>query len=225
MKKIFTFIVLSFIIFSEYSAQAKDDLWNKAVNISEKNKNYKASNIILFVDDLKKDLTVNSSQQIYQKLRKGKEIKYDTVKVIKDGKDITEETLKKRNSDKNRKSFLEDNDIFDKKVQDKITYSKSGSENINSIICTVYSYNFNKNDKEKYAGKAWINKENGNPVKVEYTMSPLPMGLKEILIKYNYETKKDKTYLKTIFAQGEASFLLLKKIFRMKLELKDHKNI
>ena len=221
MKVILSFI---FVLFYSISAFSKDDIWNKAVEISEKNKNYRANNIVLFIDDMNKDGTVASSQEIYQKLRLGKEIKYDTVKVIKDGKDITQETLKKR-KDKNRRSFLEDNDIFSKKIQDKITTNRSGTDTINSINCNIYSYKFDKNEKEKYEGKVWLNKENGSPVKVEYTMNPLPIGLKNISIKYLYETKKDKTYIKTIIAEGEASLLIFKKIFRMRANLKDYKDI
>lgn len=218
------FLITAFIMINiSLAAYANDDLWNKAVLVSEKNKNYKAGQIILYIDDLNKDGTVSSSQEIYQKLKPGKEIKYDTFKVIKDHKDITEETLKKRKSDKNRKSFLEGNNIFDSKVQDKITSNYLKSEKINSLDCGVYNYKFNKNNNEKYEGKAWINKSNGNLVKVEYTMNPLPIGLKEIFIKYDYETNKDKNYLKTITANGEASFLFYKKIFRMKALLKDFK--
>lgn len=219
-------IIISIMLFFFFSfpVLAKDTLWDKAVLITEKNKNYRSGNIVLYIDDLNKDGTVASSQEIHQKIRLGKEIKYDTTKVIKDGKDITQEALKK-NQSKNRKSFLDESDIFDKKVQNKISIKKLNQSTVNGINCDTYSYRFEKNDKEKYDGKAWINNQNGNPVKVEYTLNPLPMGLKNILITYNYENKKDKNYIKNIKAEGEASLIIFKKIFRMKADLKNYRDI
>lgn len=219
-------IIVSVILFLSFSfpALAKDALWDKAILITEKNKNYRANNIVLYIDDLNKDGTIASSQEIHQKIRLGKEIKYDTNKVIKDGKDITKKTLKK-NQSKNRKSFLEESDIFEKKVQSKISMQKLNQSTVNGINCTIYSYRFEKNDKEKYDGKAWINTQNGNPVKVEYTLNPLPMGLKSILVTYTYENKKDKNYIKNIKAEGEASLIIFKKIFRMKADLKNYRDI
>lgn len=220
-----TIVTLVFFMLLGSEALAKDSLWTKAIDISEKNKNYKAQNVVLYIDDLNKDGTVNSSQEIYQKLRAGKNIKYDTVKVLKDNKDITQEALKKQKEQKNRGSFLDENDIFSKKVQDKISSEKVGSQNISGTVCDIYSYKFDKNEKEKYEGKAWINNQTGTPVKVEYSMNPLPIGLKSLSIIYLYETQKNKTYIKNIKADGEASFLIFKKIFRMKADLKDFKEI
>jgi hypothetical protein len=219
-------ISLFFIFLSCSNVLAKDSVWNKALEVSEKNKNYRAKNIVMYIDDLNKDGDVVSSQEIHQKIRQSNEIKYDTIKVLKDGKDITEESLKKRKEQKNKRaSFLEDNDIFSMKVQNKITSEKIGSQLIDGFVTHVYSYSYNKNDKENYQGKAWINTKTGEPIKIEYTMNPLPMGLKNLTVLYNYETQNNKTYIKTIKANGEASFLLFKKIFRMKVDLKNYKQM
>ncbi|MFN8578910.1 MAG: hypothetical protein U0354_18935 [Candidatus Sericytochromatia bacterium] len=218
-------ISIAFILFSIKISLANDTTWSKAIDISEKSKNYRAKNVYTTIYELNKDGSIASNQEIYQKIRLGKEIKYDTIKVIKDGKDITQEALKKRKEQKKRDFFTEENDIFSNKVQNKISYEKIGNQIINKNICYVYSYKYDKNDKEKYQGKAWLNSKTGEPNKIEYTMNPLPMGLKDISILYNYESQNNKTYIKTIKVNGEASFILFKKIFKLNVDLSDFKEI
>lgn len=101
MKKIFLLTLVAFPIFSE-------ELWEKAVEHLEKTKNYipsktKIENVIKSINgEIKNQFSI-----IYEtKIDEEGNIKFEPVKVIRDGKDITEEYINdlKKREEKNKVS-------------------------------------------------------------------------------------------------------------------------
>ncbi|MFN4151563.1 MAG: hypothetical protein ACK4IX_11515, partial [Candidatus Sericytochromatia bacterium] len=152
----------------------------------------------------------------------GKEIKYDTYKALKNGKDITNEYKEKSKKRKNRNNFIEQYDIFNPENQKNIISTKLNSENINGDKFSVYNYSYKKNEKEIFEGKAWINEKTGKPLKLVFSMNPLPIGVKKLDIVYFYNSNGDKIFLDKLQVRTQAGLLLFYKYYEMNVELKDY---
>lgn len=216
------FISLFFTLSISLNSYSKDLLWNKTVELSGKSSDYKAKEVVTSIHELDKSGNIKSTNQIYQKIRIGKEIKYDTYKALKDGKDITNEYKEKSKNRKNRNNFIEQYDIFHPDNQKNITSTKLNSENINGDKFSVYDYSYKKNEKEIFEGKAWINEKTGKPLKLVFSMNPLPIGVKKLDIVYFYNSNGDKIFLDKLQVSTQAGLLLFYKYYEMKVELKNY---
>jgi hypothetical protein len=229
MNKFFNFkkglvvAIIALIFFNTWAnkSYSQDELWQKAINVAEKSRNYKAKDVLTHIYELEKDGSVKSETTIYQKLKTGLKTEYDTYKVIKDGIDITEESLKKIKNKKSNNSFFDDTNFFLEKSQKKMTTKKIASENLNGINCSVYNLVFKKDKKTSFKGKAWLNDNNGKPVKVSFGITPLPLGVKEMSISFTYGSGGENSYIEKIEAEGKAGILFFEKYFKTRTELKN----
>jgi hypothetical protein len=102
-----------------------------------------------------------------------------------------------------------------------MTTKKIASENLNGINCSVYNLVFKKDKKTSFKGKAWLNDNNGKPVKVSFGITPLPLGVKEMSISFTYGSGGENSYIEKIEAEGKAGILFFEKYFKTRTELKN----
>lgn len=222
MKKIFFLTLFASLIFS-------DELWERTVEHLEKTKNYipsktKIENVIKSINgEIKNQFSIMYETKIDDKGN----IKLEPVKVIRDGKDITEEYINdlKKREEKNKEEIsvsTSDYDIFDKKNIKKIKYWKKGSEKIAEKEYGIFSFLLKINEKSKQEGLVWIEEESGKPLRVEFEVYPLPKYTKEMKNILYYGEENGNLFLKKMEMKGWGSFLFYKRKFEILMEFSNY---
>ncbi|OGF58761.1 MAG: hypothetical protein A2Y62_09635 [Candidatus Fischerbacteria bacterium RBG_13_37_8] len=241
MKRIFfPFLLMNTLIsifFSfAFAQQQTNELWNKALEIFKANEKWVPGTMMQKTELLNKKGKVESIEEMLIKLQpdEKEKLKSEIVKVIRDGKDITAEVKEKqqkaeekRAQDKKEKdssaSFNSDETPFNPDLQNKVKYSlRKDTQTIGGRLCAGFDYTFDmeytENGKKKTVqskGMAWLNSETGHPMKLEYTLQPLPSRMKSLWMIFLYEVTLDgKLYAKEMRMEGEGGILFIKKKIR-----------
>ena len=206
------------------------ELWQKALKLFSANKDWIPGNIIQRTELFTEQGKPESTHEVWIEYKKDdkEKITSEIVKVIKDSKNVTDE-FKKEQSKKQKKKDKEDSASFElndnpfnpdlqKNVSIKVT---NETQRISGKNCTGFEFSqkveFRENDKKLTVtnrGKAWLDKETGYPLKLEYTFDPLPKRMKSIWTIILYEvTPEGNWYAKEMIMDGEAGFLFIKKKF------------
>jgi hypothetical protein len=70
-------------------------------------------------------------------------------------------------------------------------------------------------EKLAWTGMAWLEENSGMPLKLEFSLTPLPKRIRSLWTVYLYEVSQpDRWLLKQITISGEGGFLFIKKKFR-----------
>lgn len=231
-----SFVLIMFAASVQYAEKAKEDtLWQKAKTIAQVNKDWIPGFMISHVKMLNRKGKVKSHEEIWSEIKeKNNKIDVTVVKLIKNGKDITEkykkkeEKRKKKNKKKKKKeekntfSFdLSDNPFY-AKIHNKVHIEATEErEEIMGKKCVIYKYTqemksqlSKKKKAVKREGRAWLQEESGFPLKIEFSLNPLPKHTKKFLqtIKYSI-TDEGHWYVKELNIEGSGGILFIKKYF------------
>ncbi len=199
-----------------------DELWENAIDAYERSKDNQPKVMHMRYEELKKDGSVDDVREIDSVFVKKENGQTDSeiIKVVHNGKDITEQEKKKSNDDKGKKqTFSLRGDLFAREKQDSVKYSRlEGSTLVAEKDCVVYAFEQKVSDTVNYKGRVWLDSTNGLPVKSEFTMNPLPSKVKKMDIVVHYMVNDGLFAFKTISFNVHASFLIISKRIRTFME-------
>lgn len=200
-----------------------DELWDKAIDIFERSKaDAQPKTMRILYEELKKNGSVDETKEIYTKIvpNEGGGTKSELLKVLHNGKDVTEEEIKKeKEGKKSGQSMTLRGDLFDKTKQDTVVYTRlDETEDIDGRTYAIYSFTHTVSQKERYTGKVWIDNTEGIPLKTEFTMNPLPSKVKKMDISVRYEVQNGILRFKSVAFNVHASFLIISKRIRTFME-------
>ena len=114
---------------------------------------------------------------------------------------------------------------FDPEKQAEVTITSAGSMAlINSIVSQRFDFRQKLTDSKKIAvGTAWLDRITGAPIKVSYTLDPLPMFTESLSVSISYLYEDPATwYPETMEFSGVGGFLFIKKHFKTKMKFIDY---
>jgi hypothetical protein len=168
------FIATSLMINIKIFAQPdKDPLWQKAVEIAEKN--------VLWIPGLmvenetvfnqKGKLEERTERQIQFIRNEEGFIQTKLLKSVINGKDVSEEERKQIEGSDEHLEQDESDSPFAPRLQENVTAIRSPkTEWLNSVECVVFNYT-QKTEDVSLKGKAWLAKDSGIPLKIQYNTS------------------------------------------------------
>ena len=210
-------------------------LWQKALDVFQKNSDWFPGKVTIFSEVLDRHGRSDSITKLYFNITvddKG-EIRTELMQAIKNGKDISadmknklqireaqeEKTAKKKDT---LTVSLADNPLNPDRQQDVTVRAHAEKQLLFGKICQRFDFSFkteivrkDKAEKITWIGKAWLEENNGIPVKLEFSFEPLPKRVHSLWTIYLYDiTATGDWVLKEIKVQGQGGFLFIKKSFR-----------
>lgn len=219
-------IIIWLIPFAAQAQSVQDTLWQKALIIAEANQDFVPGFMIMRMEELDKNGKVKSITETWTRLTLGEngELEYDTIKILKDGEDVTNEPKKSGKSE----SVSVKVNPFDPDVQDDVSVNRTDrQEVINDKQCVIYEFvqktEDEKEDEKVLSGTAWLEKETGVPVQIQFKTDPLPKHTKRMLTTMCYEfIPEESWHLKEMIMEATAGFLWIKKHFRVTVNFSEH---
>ncbi len=81
-----------------------------------------------------------------------------------------------------------------------------------------------KTEKLTWTGMAWLEQESGVPVKLEFSLAPLPSRIHSLWTVYLYDTaRSDRWVVKKVAISGHGGFLFITKRFRTTTTFSDYR--
>lgn len=217
-----------------------DPLWQKAVALAGANLDLvpgKMMSRIIELDDNGKTKSVNESWLRFY-LAPDKQVETELLKAVKDGKDITAEQRKKMAEDRKKQTAsadskdnkrpkksidLSDSNPFAPGIQASvIKKSLDRREIIQEKNCLVYEYHYTK-DELSYKGLAWLEEDTGTPLRLQYSLDPLPKYTTRMLTVINYSSDNSGLWHPaTMTMEAAGKFLMIKKNLRMVFEFSEY---
>jgi len=219
-------------------------LWQKALNIYQKNSDSYPEKIAILSEVLDSHDQPDSVTQLFFTMSmdaKG-QLRTELTRALKNGKDISEEMKKKveirnLNEDKAPEKAdslnvsLSDNP-FNPDRQKNVTLRPSDEKQmLFGRLCRRFDFTYRteiirKGEAEKltWTGMAWLEEGSGIPIKLEFSLAPLPKRIRSLWTVYLYETSQSERWvLKKIMIAGHGGFLFIKKRFRSTTTFSDYR--
>ena len=218
-----------------------DSLWLRAVDLSEQSRDLVPGTMESFMQEVDKhgkpkddDKYRHSWGQL--SLGGDGEVRYEPVKVIKDGDDITEEEQAKErerqeNDDKeDSNSFTSEGYTpFKEGAQDRMSIERlDETEMVDGKDLVVYKFVEHPDDgddenDDKVTGTVWFDVATGVPVKMEYTTDPLPKRVKRMIttMKYAYAAP-DTLVVRRMIMDATGGLLFIKKHFHVEMTFDEY---
>jgi hypothetical protein len=200
-----------------------DPLWEKAVAIASANGDWVAGLTVTRSEVLLKGESANV-HEIWQRSQPGErgEIITQTVKVVENGKEVTEKE-KPKTKDKittKKKSSKGGGNPFDPKVQDQLTIKSTDRiKVIGGNHCGAFEFDLQSTNGQRVKGVAWLEKEKGVPMEIEnMTIDPLPeKHFKQMMMTTRYElTPEGAWHAKEMITTGTISVMFIRADVRWK---------
>ena len=229
-----TATVLALVLFWSgtllFAADAtKDPLWHKAVTVAAANADWVPGLVITRSEVLRKGEVVGV-HEMWQRSKLGpkSEVVMETVKVLEDGKDVTEQE-KKKNKEKGETKKANSKgggNPFDAAAQDQLSLKVlDRSRTIAERACVGYAFELRNTNGPVVRGTAWLDKETGVPSEIEnMTLDPLPdKHLKQLTLATRYETTTNGAWFaKTTTTASTISVMLFKADARTTTTFSEH---
>jgi len=217
------------------AASSPAGLWQKAVDIHQRNHAWYPGKIAIVSEVLNRRHEPSSVTQIFLALHYGADgrMRTDLTRALKNGQDMTEKMKSKVTisnpgegvdpDNENTYSVSISDSPFNPARQGAVSFSASGEKRLlfgHNCQCFEFTYQttiVSKGEKEKltWSGMAWLEEVSGLPVKLEFSLSPLPSRIRSLWAIYLYETARpDKWVLSKVTISGHGGFLFIKKRFR-----------
>jgi len=208
-----------------------DVLWEKSVQIFSAHEKWIPGKMKMDMQLLDKNGDTEHVAHFEYKmyLGQGDQVETELVHAFENGKDVTAEYREKnaKNSgepeEQNNQEFgISSKDSpFHPDNQEKVIYEKTGEDRIDGTVCITFEYTLASDDGNQ-VGTAWINKD-GFPVRLVYTIEPLPKGMKKMMTTCDYTvTEEKKLELSRMKLSGTAGFLFIKKNFNSTFTFSDY---
>ncbi len=219
------------------AAVPNDSLWLKAVGLSELNDDLVPGSMRMHMQEMDKHGMPKDEDKYYEYwsrlfLGEDGQVDFETVKVIENGKDITEEEkAKERESDDNEDEddegeshSMERYSPFASERQKRISVARIDTIDIvNGRNAVPYKFTEQTADEEIIRGTAWLEAYSGVPLRVEYTTDPLPKRVKSMVTTVEYEyVAPDSLIVRRMSVKASGGFLFIKKHFHMDMTFGDY---
>lgn len=217
-----------------------DLLWQKAATLAGANLDWmpgKTMSRIMELDDNGETKSVTESWLRFY-LDQNNQVETELLKAVKDGKDITTEQRKKMAED--RKKQTDSPDSKDKKrpkknidlsdynpfapgIQASLTKKNlNRREIVQEKHCLVYEYRFTE-EALCYKGLAWLEEATGTPLKLQYSLDPLPKYTTRMLtVVHYYSGNNGEWYPTSMTMEAAGKFLMIKKNLRIIMEFSEY---
>jgi hypothetical protein len=221
-----------------------DSLWVKAVALSERNDDLVPGLMKMHMQEVDKHgqpKDRDKYHEVWSRLWLGDdgEVEYEMLKTIENGEDVTEKEKAKEEEQEKKDAEKDEGDGAndDSETHEMQGYSPFGRENqarisvevvgdggiIDGKPTSLYRFSERTDDDIVISGKAWLEKDTGAPVKVEYAPDPLPKRVKHMMTTMHYEhVYPDSLIVKSMFVEVTGGILFIKKHFHMNMEFDDY---
>ena len=210
-------------------------LWQKAVAIHRRNRDWYPERISVLSEVLNRRSEPTSVTQLYFSLRLGADgrLRTDLTRALKNGEDTTEKMRSKVTIGNpkegqaaeggNTYSVSISDSPFNPERQEAVRFKASGEKRpLFGHLCQRFEFSYqttivNRGEREKltWSGMAWLEEGSGVPVKLEFSLAPLPSRIRSLWAIYLYDTARpDKWVLNKITISGHGGFLFFTKRFR-----------
>ncbi len=197
------------------------DLWEKAIEYAAAARGWTAGRSVTRVEKLRKSGAVESVEEIWSSFSAAPDgsVEEAIVKVVKDGRDRTEEVRRRkaRERDQSRRSGTADTEpgVFEPAAQPYVRRARTDDvRTIDGRACR--GYEFTQKTRDGVArGTAWLDDETGRPVELSFTPEPLPSLVKRLSVRIRFEfTPPDRWVAAKIESEGTGGLLFVQREFR-----------
>jgi len=210
-------------------------LWQHALDIFRKNSDLYPEKIAILSEVLDRHDQPDSITQLFftTSMDDKGQLRTELTRALKNGKDISEEMKIKMeihnlNQDKaaakeeSLKVSLADSPFNPDRQQDVTSRPSDEKQMLFGHICRRFDFTYRteivrKGEAEKliWTGIAWLEENSGIPIKLEFSLAPLPGRIHGLWTIYLYETSPPgRWFVKEIKIAGHGGFLFIKKKFR-----------
>ncbi len=223
---------------------AANGLWRKAVEIYRRNSDWYPGRVAILSEMLNRRGEPYSVTEMYFTLRldnQGK-IQADLERALKNGEDTTEKVRSKvtirapeegmEPGDDNTFSVSLSDSPFDPERQHDVTVS-AAPERVPLFGCRCRRFDFTYRTRIvrkgepvdlTWRGMAWLEEGSGMPVKLEFTLDPLPKLLRSLWSIYLFDTASPERWVvNKVSLTGHGGFLFIIKRFRTTTTFSDYR--
>lgn len=225
-------------------AAAPAGLWARAVNIHRQNRNWYPERIAILSEVLNRRGQPTSVTQFFFSQRMGADGRLDTelARALKNGEDTTLKMRQKiRIRDPRQGEGSDNEDTYSVSISDSpfvperqhAVAFRAGNEKrfLYGHSCQRFDFSYRtkivrKGETEEliWNGMAWLEEGSGLPVKLEFTLTPLPSRIRSLWAIYLYDTARpDCWVLNKVTISGQGGFLFIRKQFRTTTTFSDYR--
>ena len=189
-----------------------DSLWEKAVELSEANQGMIPGLMVMRMEEVNKrgePKNDNEYYEVWTRHTPGKngDVVEETVKVVENGKDITDQAKTEREEAERKEEMPKAADREDEesgplswssyspfrpKDQRDYSFQATGEEEVVSgRPCAVYQFEGTTEKGGSRSGKAWLEEKTGVPVRIKYTQDDVPEHVKTCWTTTDFEYAPD----------------------------------
>jgi hypothetical protein len=197
------------------AAAPADPLWQKAVEIGRRNRDWMPGEARFVLELVDEKGTPKDSWESWYRMSPGADGK-PVLEVVRELRNGVEATPKQR-----RRPFSTGDDPFDPGVQESVeAHPRGESRPVNGVLCSLYDFALKKKDGTSIVGTAWLAQATGIPVEVSYTYVPLPKGVFEMNATLRYGTgAQGEGALREVRIEGSGGVLFIRRNFRSTIAL------
>ena len=220
---------------AEPAAVAQRGLWQKALDVYRKNRDWYPERIAILSEVLNRHGQPYSVTELFFAIHMspGGSLRTELVRALKNGEDTTEKMRSKvaihdpgegmGTGKEDTYSVSISDSPFDPERQKFVTARANGErKNLFGHACRRFDFSYRtaivrKGEAEEltWTGMAWLEEGSGVPVKLEFSLAPLPSRIRSLWTIYLYETARPGQWVvKKVAISGQGGFLFIKKRFR-----------
>jgi hypothetical protein len=203
-----------------------DSLWLTAVALSELNDNLVPGLMKMHMQEMDKHGRPKDDDKYHEywsRLSLGEDGKvgFETIKVIENGEDKTEEAKAKEREkdegDDGESHSMDRYDPFDTDNQARLSISRLDTTAlIDGKSAIAYEFTEQADEDKTITGTAWLEATTGIPIRVQYVTDPLPKRVKRMVTTMEYEyAGPDSLIVRQTSIEATGGFLFIKKHFQM----------
>jgi hypothetical protein len=197
------------------AAAPSDPLWQKAVEIGRRNRDWLPGEARFVLELIDENGTPKDSWESWYRLSPGADGKpvLEVVRELRNGVEVTPK--------ESRRPFSTGDDPFDPGAQESVQALPRGqSRLIDGALCSLYEFTLKKKDGSSLVGTAWLNQATGVPVEASYTYVPLPKMVFEMNATLRYgQGAQGEGALREVHIEGSGGVLFIRRNFRSTITL------
>lgn len=207
--------LLWFLVLPLLAAAPADPLWQKAVEIGRRNKDWMPGEARFVLELVDENGTAKDSWESWYRLSAGADGK-PVLEVVRELRNGVEATPKQRS-----RPFSSGDDPFDPGLQGSVEAHPRGENRlVDGALCSLYEFTLKKKDGTSIVGTAWLNQATGVPVEASYSYVPLPKMVFEMNATLRYGTgAQGEGALREVRIEGSGGVLFIRRAFRSTITL------
>lgn len=219
-------------------------LWQKALDVFRKNSDWYPGKVVILSEVLNRRDRLDSTTQLFFSIRMDEAGRMQTelTRALRNGEDVSEKMRKKvairgpqEMQPPGKKDSLNislSDSPFNPDRQRHVSLRPNpGKAALFGHRCRRFDFTYfteitrnGKIEKLTWTGMAWLDEDSGMPLKLEFSLAPLPKKIHSLWTVYSYEiARPDRWLLKQITITGHGGFLFIKKKFRSTTAFSDYR--